>query len=115
MTKEEAIEAVQLPEDNHYDVCYSFAIGFISAQRGKFTSEDLILAYGLKKLPIPKEPRVWGAVIRRLYKEERIEPVTWSTYQAKQGHGRPVRVWRTVVKHDNLPGIIAGGKQEKLF
>lgn len=115
MTKDEAIEAVARPADNHYDVCYSFAVGFISQQRGKFTSEDIIAAYRLKKLPEPAEPRVWGAVMNKLSKLGRITPVDWSTYKGKQGHGKPVRVWRTVQQFDNPPGRLIGGKQEKLF
>ena len=115
MTKDEAIEAVKLPDQNQYDSCLQFATGFVKSARNTFTSEDMKDAYAARNLPEPKEPRVWGAVIRELNKSGLLVHAGYTRYKNKAGHGKPTNLWRAAVQHDQLPGILVGGKQSKLF
>ena len=115
MTKDQAIEAVKLPNPNHYESCLLFATNFVKSARNTFTSEDVKAAYEALNLPQPKEPRVWGAAIRELYKADMLIHAGYTRYKNKAGHGRPISVWRAAIQHEQLPGVFIGGKQSKLF
>ena len=115
MTENQAMEAVILPESNHYESCLNFALSYVNVARGTFTSEDLKAAYTARLLPEPREPRVWGAVIKSLSRSKLIIPIGWATYRGKLGHSKPSRIWRAAIVREVLHGIVAGGKQEVMF
>jgi hypothetical protein len=115
MTTDQSIEAVKLPDQNQYEQCLRFATGFVKSARNTFTSEDMKDAYAARNLPEPKEPRVWGAVIRELNKSGLLIHVGYTVYKKKEGHSRPCSIWRAAIQHDQLLGVLIGGKQSKLF
>ena len=94
-TKDIAIDRVEANPKNYAKICYEFAVRSIR-RRKKFTSEDLISAYESNGYPIPKEGRVWGAVIRKLKSEGLIRHYGFGTYQNPSGHAKPVNIWKTV-------------------
>lgn len=95
-----AIESTKQPKDNHYMDCLTSAYVYLKyLQKGQtFTSEQLkeqhaaFMSYGFALEPA--EPRVWGAVIRQLQKDGRIEHSGFDRYKNPAGHGKPVNVWR---------------------
>tara|TARA_R110000796_G_scaffold24593_1_gene69890 strand:+ start:316 stop:597 length:282 start_codon:yes stop_codon:yes gene_type:complete len=91
-TKEESIDQVKENNEGFYASALSFSERWIIGKE-RFTSEDLINDHQDKC----REPRVWGAVIRSLSRSGKIVPIGFDTYKGKQGHGKPVRVW----KHNN--------------
>jgi hypothetical protein len=93
---ENYIEAVKSAKQNHYLMCYSFALTWIKGKE-KFTSEDLIEDYFAKNNNLPKEKRVFGAVIRELLKYKFIEHSGYSVYKNKAGHGKPINVWKSLI------------------
>ena len=115
MTTDQSIEAVKLPDQNQYEQCLRFAKYFVASSRGTFTNEDIKDLYTSLNLPEPKEPRVWGAVIRELNKSGLLIHVGYTVYKKKEGHARPCSIWRAAIQHDQLPGVLIGGKQSKLF
>ena len=93
---ENYIEAVKSAKQNHYLMCYSFALGFIKG-KGKFTSEDIIEAYEKAGKPKPDEMRVFGPVIKELKKHNLIQHVGYSTAKLKTSHGQPINVWKSKI------------------
>ena len=97
MLKQDYIEQVKKPAQNYYSNCLAFARVFISriSASKEFTSEDLINAYKFdKKNKTPNEPRVWGAVIKKLKDESLITHVGFVRYKGVQGHSKPSSVWK---------------------
>lgn len=91
---QEAIALTQLPQTNYYSQCYNFAENWIKSNL-RFTSEDLIEAYKLSQNPLPKEPRVWGAVISNLRKLNSIKAVGTTKYKNPNGHQKPCYIWES--------------------
>jgi hypothetical protein len=97
-TLDESLNAVMMPKDNYFIDCYYFALKELKIlythKVVRITSENIIRAYN-KENPekIPTEPRVWGAVMARLSKEEYIIGQGWTTYQNPLGHRKPSRMW----------------------
>jgi hypothetical protein len=88
------LNQVVLPKENHFDTCFFFALGFIQVAEKEFSSEEIIEAYKSAPMPEVSEKRVWGAVIKRLKKEGAIEWHSFGVYHGKQGHGKPINIWR---------------------
>lgn len=86
------LEQVKKPDLNHYEKCLQFAMNWIN-RKDVFTSEELINDFKEQTEIEPKEPRVWGAVMRELSNKGLIIPVGYTTYKGKQGHGKPTRMW----------------------
>lgn len=92
---QDAITLVRQPDENHYYECLSFARKFI-VHVNEFTSEDLKAAYEKANLPMPKEPRLFGAIFNQLKKENLITPMGFVTAKNPVCHGRPIRKWQRV-------------------
>lgn len=94
-TYEEALHSVTLPPSNHFDTILAWSRSWVKQLRGEtFTTEQLRAVYERREESIPAEPRVYGAVLRRLIGEGLIEPIGWEESKNKQAHKRPIRVWR---------------------
>jgi hypothetical protein len=115
MTKDQAIEAVKLPDQNRYAEIIAFAMSWVPRQRGTFSSEDLRAAYEKAGYPPSEEYRSMGPVFRKLKHLDLIEKAGGGTALNDQAHDRPINLWRTKIKHQQLPGVLIGGKQSKLF
>jgi hypothetical protein len=89
------IELTKNPESNHYLKCYRFALDFVKTTK-LFSSEDLKEAYLKAKKPQPKEPRVWGAVMRELHNSGLITKGGMSNYKNPVGHCRPINTWKSL-------------------
>lgn len=91
-TKDEAIQTVKENNIEYYELGLNFAVKWVAEKMHPFTSEDLAKDMYLI-LGYPNEPRVLGAIFKQLSKESRIKAHGFSTYKARQGHGKPCRVW----------------------
>ncbi len=91
-TTEEAIQTVKDNNLEYYELAYDYACKWVSEKMKPFTSEDLSEDMYLV-LGTPNEPRVLGAVFRRLNKEKRIKHNGYVTYKKKQGHNKPSSQW----------------------
>ena len=91
-TTDEATETVKENNYGYYELGYNFAVKWVAEKMHPFTSEDLAKDMYLI-LGVPEEPRVLGAIIRKLSNEDRIKHQGWTTYKGLQGHGKPARVW----------------------
>jgi len=89
MTKDEAIDQVEKSNKAFYIEALRFAESWIKSVN-MFTSEDMIADFNEQA----REPRVWGAVMRQLSRENLITHYNWTTYKGVQGHGKPVRIWK---------------------
>jgi hypothetical protein len=85
---------------NHYESCLSFAEGIITMmQVGEtFQSAEIINEYNLimPKDQVPKEPRVWGAVMQSIIKSGKIRFHSYVRYCNKIGHNRPANLWEKI-------------------
>ena len=93
MRIEPYIQQVADGKYNFYDECLAFAENWLKAQTSVFTSENLIADYNKTNHAAPKEPRVWGAVIKKLSKNKLITLVRYEAYKKSSGHGKPCAVW----------------------
>jgi hypothetical protein len=95
-SREEAISRVDAHANREWkDVAYLTAIR-VARTRRFFTSEDVWDA--LAGDVGTHEPRAMGAVMRRLRKEQIVEPTDqFITSTSPLGHGRPSRVWRSLL------------------
>ena len=93
---ENYIEAVKSANQNHYLMCYSFALSFIKG-KDRFTSEDIIIAYKKSDNSQPDEARVWGAVFRELLKYDYITHIGFDTAKIKSSHQKPINVWKSLI------------------
>jgi hypothetical protein len=96
MELKEALLKVEKAESNHFEDFLNFAKQYLSENNNEFTSEDIIDKYNQSGKPIPKEPRVWGAVIRTLSRGNLIEFVGYAKYQKASGHSKPTAIWRKI-------------------
>lgn len=85
---------------NHYESCLSFAEGLITMMEiGRtFQSAEIVNEYNLI-MPAdqrPREPRVWGAVMKSILKSGRIRFNSYVRYANKIGHNRPVNLWEKI-------------------
>ena len=92
--EQDFLNQVALPVANHYPNCLSFAQEWIKTRIEPFTSEDLIKAYKAAGESETKESRVWGAVMQYLVRNSLISFSEWGTYEGRQGHGKPTRIWK---------------------
>ena len=94
---QQAIDTAQEATRNWYSDCLSFAEQWIYPRRGTiFTSEDIIDAFNASHQFRPNEVRVWGAVMRKLKKDKKIQFVGIVPYRKPQGHMRPTNQWTAV-------------------
>lgn len=91
-TKEQAIQTVEDNNKEYYELGLNYAIKWVAEKMQPFTSEDLSRDMYLI-LGIPEEPRVLGAIVRKLSKEGRIRFNGYVKYKALQGHGKPAAQW----------------------
>lgn len=96
LSKNEAIEATQIPDENHFSKCMKYAVRFVKKQKCKFTSEDCIHAYKKTKNPQPKEPRVWGKVFTELIKAGFIKHAGFGRAKNTSAHGKPINIWKAI-------------------
>ena len=89
-----AIKKVSEGKNNYYLECYAYAVKFIK-KHSSFTSEDIIDSYVKKGANLPKEPRVWGAVMRELSKNSLIVHNRIVLYKKPCGHSKPIREWKS--------------------
>ena len=91
---DEYLNQVIQPKENYFDVCFSFALEFITTRCEPFSSEDIIEAYKASGMPCVNESRVWGAVVKKLKKYGHIKFHSFGIYHGKQGHGKPINIWQ---------------------
>ena len=87
------IQQVADAKDNIYEQCLSFAENWLKNQTTVFTSENLIADFNKSETTLPKEPRVWGAVVQSLSRRKLITLIRYEPYKGKKGHGKPAAVW----------------------
>lgn len=97
MNIEKSLQQVSEAKQNHYNKCYHFALNFVRKQKEEFTSETIRQAYEQEHEQIPHEPRVWGAVMRSLSKDNLIKFKYYTKYQSPLGHGKPSAVWESLI------------------
>jgi hypothetical protein len=74
------------------------ALKDLCISRESFTSEDLWLKCSQLLLAPPREPRAMGAVLSGGQERGWCEPTSeWRTGWRGASHGRPVRVWRSLL------------------
>ena len=84
---DEAMRRAATHDDNLFDQCFTFALGWVGALPNgeRFTTGDVRVAAvraGIK----PKEPRVWGAVMRSVSKAFDLK-VAGATTEGRSHHG----------------------------
>jgi hypothetical protein len=89
----EAIQRVELNNGEYYNNAYDFAVEWVKSQFRPFTSEDIKEAYYSLGNKPPTEPRVFGAVIRKLASESRIKRHGYEKSKNPTCHCRPQTVW----------------------
>jgi hypothetical protein len=87
-----SIKKVAEGKSNYYLECFSFAKKY-AKKWNIFSSEDIINAYEKVGKPLPKEPRVWGAVMKELHKINAISHYTFGKYKKPCGHSKPINIW----------------------
>jgi hypothetical protein len=94
--RDDAINKVEAHANPDWkEVAYVTALG-VARVRRFFTSEDVWDA--LSGDVGTHEPRAMGAVMRRLRKEQIVQPTDqFITSTSPLGHGRPSRVWRSLL------------------
>lgn len=90
------LEQVIQPQENYYSECLDFARIWLINQKAPFTSEDIIRDYNESNLNKPSEPRVWGAVVKKLKDEKLIDFIQYVKYENKRGHGKPASQWKKI-------------------
>lgn len=88
-----SLAQVEAGIDNHYNICYAYALLFLSKTSDPFTSEDLIECYLIDGYPMPREKRVFGAVIRQLLNYCLIKHNGIGKYKKKSGHSKLTNIW----------------------
>lgn len=93
----EILDRVEKPTGNYFAECQSFAMQWISDHFGEeFRSEHIIHDYNMKNQDcIPQEPRVWGAVMRRIVRDGKVLFMRYEPY-GRSGHGKPSAVWKSI-------------------
>jgi hypothetical protein len=77
---------------DYYKTAYSFTVQWVQKQFKPFTSEDLKTSL-FEAIGIPEEPRVIGAVFKKMSGLGLIKRHGFGIYKAKQGHKKPVSIW----------------------
>lgn len=75
------------------------AFGFVkefSTIRKQFSAEQLRAWAHRNGLPVPKEPRAWGGVMKRAAREMIVEHIGWTTSQNASRHNGIVSIWRSL-------------------
>lgn len=112
---EQAIERVRDNNIAYYFRALLFAEKWVSNQYKEFSSEDLKDAFYIENEQ-PNEPRVWGAIMRKLSKENRIYKHDVGVYKNPIGHGKPIFLW---ISHEfrmkQQSNAIKNKLQSKLF
>lgn len=96
----EVLENVKHNNKQYFLKAYSFSKEWLKTNLNPFSSEDLKEAFynvkdhkGNLLNELPREPRVWGAVIAELKKDGLINFVKYQKYRNPAGHSRPSSVW----------------------
>lgn len=88
-----SIDSVEANNALAAQVLFDIAV-HTARQRESFTSDDVWSAANIKV----REPRVMGAVMRRLHSEGFAEPMAFQIQGYRPvNHARPQRVWRSLV------------------
>ena len=88
------LSKVAAPKENHYYLALEFSIKFVNESKQPFSSENLIAAYLDGENPIPKESRVWGAVVKELLNRKLIVHAGFARYEKSSGHKKPINIWK---------------------
>lgn len=90
---ENAIERVKEGNKDYYLRAYDFAVVWVKNVFKTFSSENLKEAFYAAGNEKPDEPRVFGAVMNELRKQNLIHFHSYQKYQNPKGHCRPSTVW----------------------
>lgn len=94
MSKQEAIDRVELGNAEWIDEAYAAWLIHGAGPGAHVTSDDVWAAVGEFTAAQPQEPRAMGAVLRRLQRYGYLKPLKkWQPSTRACCHGRPVRVW----------------------
>jgi hypothetical protein len=95
---ETQIEQTTLSKENYYNECLNWSRDYLLSKREHyFNSDQLRQQYRLEcEDTIPREPRVFGAVIRQLVKENIIIFATTQMIKPIFANHRRQTIWRTV-------------------
>jgi len=92
-TKEEAIESVKNGDIGYYETALCFARNWVEKQFKEFSSEEFKRDfYESGNLP-PREPKIFGAVFKKLITEKLIFPHGTTMAKEKVAHGRLMRTY----------------------
>jgi len=117
-TTDEAIERVKENNRRYYDDLLIFFYGWYQLQFKPFTSEDLKRDYYALGNEPPHEPRVFGAVFRKLSKEGFIFRHGIKFAENPICHSRPLTMWISLqfrLKQQSNRTKDKTNTQEKLF
>ena len=97
---ETQIEQTTLSKENYYNECLNWSRDYLLSKREHyyyFHSDTLRQLYRTQcEETIPLEPRVWGAVIKQLVKENIIIFATTQMIKPIFANHRRQTIWRTV-------------------
>lgn len=93
MLLDEALERVEANADKDWMRAARDAVAALALAGGSFTTDDAWKL--LREVPVPREPRAMGAVIRELARMGLILPTgEYRKSERPDCHRRPVAVWR---------------------
>lgn len=93
---QKAIDQVRDNNIVYYENALSFATDWVKNQFKPFTSEDLKNAFYNAGNTPPAEPRVFGAVIRKLSKDKLISHNGYKKSNNPTCHSRPQSIWISI-------------------
>lgn len=111
---QESIDRVRDNNISYYLKALLFAENWVANHYKEFSSEDLKEAYYIDNEP-PFEPRVWGAIIRKLAKNNRIFKHDIGFYKNPKGHGKPIVIWISMEFRKKQQSNALNKTQQKLF
>ena len=94
---DQQIEQTTCPKENYYQECLDWAREFLLQQKEYYFNSDQLRTYHMIWCKnIPREPRVWGAVIKALVKENIIIFATTQMIKPTSANHRRQTIWRTL-------------------
>jgi len=91
--EQDYLNQVAEPIANNFNDIVVFATEWVKGNKTPFTSEQIRQSYEDAKLPEPKNPKVWGAVIKSLSNKNLIRFVGYGKAGKKSSHSRPISIW----------------------
>ena len=94
---DQQIEQTTYPKENYYHECLDWARDFLLQQKEYYFNSDQLRTYHMMWCEnIPREPRVWGSVIKALVKENIIIFASTQMIKPTSANHRRQTIWRTV-------------------